>query len=71
MIIDPFGEILSEIKSFENEITTSKLIIEKIELSGGSRFKNSNRPELYKDIITTYHESDTTPVWMKEKTIKD
>ncbi len=71
MVIDPYGEVLSEIKSFENDIIISKITKDKIELSGGWRYKNARRPELYKDIIGGNHESDTTPVWMKEKKIKD
>jgi predicted amidohydrolase len=67
MIIDPYGEVLSEIKSFENEITIAKITKEKIERSGGWRYKNARRPELYKDIIGRSHTSQTTPVWMKEK----
>ncbi len=68
MIIDPYGEVLSEIRSFENEITVSKLTKEKIKLSGGWRYKNARRPELYKDIIGRDHKSDTRPVWVKNKT---
>ncbi|TXN37673.1 nitrilase [Flagellimonas hymeniacidonis] len=71
MIIDPYGEVLSEIKSFEDEITISKITKEKIKLSGGWRYKNARRPELYKDIIGENHKSDTTPVWMKKQTAKD
>ncbi len=71
MVIDPYGEVLSEIKSFENDIIISKITKDKIELSGGWRYKNARRPELYKDIIGGNHESDTTPVWLKEKKIKD
>ena len=67
MIIDPYGEVLSEIKSFKNDITISKISKEKIKLSGGWRYKNARRPELYKNIIGRDHKSDTTPVWMKEK----
>jgi predicted amidohydrolase len=70
MIIDPYGEVLSEIKSFENEITIAKITKEKIERSGGWRYKNARRPELYKDIIGRSHTSQTTPVWMKEKQSK-
>lgn len=66
MIIDPYGEVLSEIKSFENDITISKITKEKIQLSGGFRYKNARRPELYKDIIGRDHKSETTPVWMKQ-----
>ncbi len=66
MIIDPFGEVLSEIRSFDDGITISKLTKEKIKLSGGWRYKNARRPELYKDIIGSDHQSNTTPVWMQE-----
>jgi predicted amidohydrolase len=67
MIIDPYGEVLSEIKSFENDITISKITKDKLQLSGGWRYKNARRPELYKDIIGRDHKSDTTPIWMKGK----
>lgn len=70
MIIDPFGEVLSEIKSFEDEVTISKISKDKIPLSGGWRYKNARRPELYKEIIGREHTSDTTPVWMKETETK-
>lgn len=66
MIIYPYDEDLSEIKSFENDITISKITKNKIKLSGGWRYKNTLRPKLYKDIIGTNHESNTTPVWMKK-----
>ncbi|MDT7827167.1 nitrilase family protein [Pricia sp. S334] len=65
MIIDPYGEVLSEIKSFDDAITVAKISKEKIQLSGGWRYKNARRPELYRDIIGGEHKSDTTPVWMK------
>ena len=65
MIIDPFGEVLSEIRSFENDIAISKITKEKIRLSGGWRYRNARRPELYKEIIGATHQSETLPVWMK------
>ena len=67
MIIDPFGEILSEIKSFEDEITISKIVKNKIQLSGCWRYKNARRPELFKDIIGGKNESETKPVWLKNR----
>lgn len=66
MIIDPYGEVLSEVKSFEDEITISKLTKDKLKLAGGWRYKNARRPELYKEIIGAEHQSDTTPVWMQK-----
>ena len=71
MIIDPYGEVLSEIRSFEDDITISKLTKEKIQLSGGWRYKNARRPELYKNIIGRSHESDTKPVWLNDKASND
>ena len=66
MILDPYGEILSEIKSFEDEITIAQLTKDKIQLSGGWRYTNARRPELYKNILGKEHESSTKPVWMKK-----
>lgn len=67
MIIDPYGEILSEIRSFDNDITISKLTKDKLYLSGGSRYRNARRPELYKEIIGKEHQSETIPVWLNNK----
>ena len=66
MIIDPYGEIQSEIRSFENEITIATLTKEKIPLAGGFRYMNARRPELYRDIIGKEHSSNFKPVWIKE-----
>lgn len=65
MVIDPYGEVLSEIKSFDNNITIAKISKEKIKLSGGWRYKNARRPELYRDIIGREHKSETNPIWLK------
>lgn len=67
MILDPYGEILSEIRSFEDGITISKLTKEKIKLSGGWRYTNARRPDLYREILGRDHDSETTPVWLKEQ----
>lgn len=64
MIIDPYGEILNEIRSFENEIAIAKLTKDKIPLAGGHRYMNARRPELYRDIIGKEHTSNFRPVWI-------
>lgn len=71
MIIDPYGEVLAEVRSFKNEITLSKITKDKIKKSGGWRYKEARRPELYKDIIGRNHESETVPVWMKARKKED
>ncbi|MFY0651080.1 MAG: nitrilase family protein [Cyclobacteriaceae bacterium] len=65
MIIDPHGEVLTEIKSFKDAITIATISKDKIPLSGGFRYKNARRPELYKDIIGRKHKSDFKPIWIK------
>lgn len=67
MIIDPYGEVLSEINSFNNDLTISTLTKDKIKNAGGYRYLNARRPELYNDIIGKEHTSAFKPVWIKEK----
>lgn len=67
MIIDPYGEILSEVKSFEDEITISKITKDKLKLAGGWRYKNARRPDLYKHIIGKNHDPVVQPIWMQTK----
>lgn len=64
MILDPYGEILSEIKNFEDDIAIAKITKDKIKLSGGWRYKNARRPNLYKDILGKNHEPKLKPIWM-------
>lgn len=66
MILDPYGEVLSECHTFENDIALSKITKDKLVLCGGHRYKKARRPEIYKEILGKDHESQTKPVWMKE-----
>jgi predicted amidohydrolase len=66
MIIDPFGDILTEIRSFENDIISAMVDTEKIKRSGGRRYMNARRPELYRNIIGREHRSETRPIWLDE-----
>ncbi len=67
MIIDPYGELLTEIKSFNDSIAIATLTKDKIPLAGGFRYMNARKPELYRDIIGKEHTSVFKPVWIKEK----
>ena len=66
MILDPYGDVLTEIKSFENHISIATVTDDKLSLSGGYRYKNARKPGLYKDIIGADHESETKPIWLKQ-----
>lgn len=64
MILDPYGEVLTEIKSFDDQITTATITRDKLELAGGYRYRNARRPELYGDILGQHHKPALKPVWM-------
>lgn len=64
MIVDPFGDILAECRSFDDSFVTATLIPEKLIHSGGHRYIQARRPELYRDIIGQSHESNQKVVWM-------
>jgi len=65
MIIDPFGDILAECRSFEDSFVTTELFPSKLTEAGGSRYIKARRPELYKDIIGKPHQSEQKVAWLK------
>lgn len=64
MILDPYGEVLTEIKSFDDQISIATITRDKLELAGGYRYRNARRPELYADILGKDHKPALKPVWM-------
>jgi predicted amidohydrolase len=67
MIIDPFGDILAECRSFDDEIAIATITPGKLTDAGGYRYINARRPELYGDIIAQPHQSEQQVVWMKKE----
>ena len=67
MIIDPYGEVQCEVRSFDNEIAMAILTKEKLPLAGGFRYINARRPELYRHIIGQEHAANFKPVWIKDE----
>ncbi len=67
MILDPYGEVLSEIRSFDDDITIATLTKDKLALAGGYRYKKARRPELYRQIIGREHQPQTKPIWMQDE----
>jgi predicted amidohydrolase len=63
MIIDPFGDVVAECRSLDNEITFALLIPQKLTDAGGYRYIKARRPELYGDIIAQAHKSEQKVVW--------
>jgi predicted amidohydrolase len=65
MIIDPFGDIIAECRSFDDDIAVAFLNPEKLTDAGGHRYINARRPELYGEILAAPHASEQKVVWMK------
>lgn len=59
MIIDPYGEILSECHELGDDVTVALCTAQKIENSSGQRYIRARRPELYGDLVA---EQTTAPV---------
>jgi len=67
MILDPFGDILAECRTFENSFASATIIPEKLTQAGGYRYINARRPELYRDIIGQNHQSELKVVWLNSE----
>ena len=65
MILDPFGDIMAEIRSFDDTTCTAVLTRDKLTAAGGYRYRNARRPELYADILGREHSSATVPIWLR------
>ena len=67
MIIDPYGDIIAECRSFNNSIATATITPEKLAQAGGSRYLKARRPDLYRDIIGQPHKPEQAVVWLKDE----
>ena len=66
MILDPFGEVLVECHSLDDEVVVGQLTAEKISVSSGQRYLKARRPELYDRLIEP-QESVTLPGWQMKR----
>jgi len=65
MILNPYGEIMSECRSLYNEFVIAELQYDDLQMAGGYRYKKARRPELYKDILGTSHQPDQQVSWIE------
>jgi len=66
MILDPFGDILAECRSFSNDFVIATLNEEKLKLAGGYRYMKARRPELYRDILGKEHHAEQRVSWLHQ-----
>jgi predicted amidohydrolase len=64
MILDPFGDILSECRNLGDDLVTATISPEKLALAGGTRYIMARRPEIYKDIIGQPHQPEQKVIWL-------
>jgi predicted amidohydrolase len=67
MIIDPYGDVLSECRELDNDLAIATCTAEKLSLSGGHRYKKARRPDLYGKIISQPHVAEQKVVWMSKE----
>ena len=65
MILDPYGDILAECRSFSDEYVMADCTPDKLNLAGGYRYMKARRPELYKEIIGKTHKAEQKVSWME------
>jgi len=66
MIIDPFGDIISECRTLGDDYVTALITSEKLTQAGGYRYLQARRPDLYRDIIGQPHKPDQKVAWLKK-----
>ncbi|PKL26194.1 MAG: nitrilase [Spirochaetae bacterium HGW-Spirochaetae-3] len=64
MIIDPFGDVLSECRNLDDQYVVADVVPEKLSLAGGYRYIKARKPELYRDIIGMDHEPEQKVAWL-------
>jgi len=67
MIIDPFGDILSECRNLDNDFTTALITPEKLEKAGGYRYLNARRPNLYQHLLSQDHNPQLKVSWLVDE----
>ena len=66
MIIDPFGDVIAECRTLDDEFVTADLSLKNLHRLVDSDIPQARRPELYKDIIGGDHEAELKISWMNE-----
>ena len=66
MIIDPFGDVLTECRSLDDEVVVAEITPEKLTQAGGYRYTQARRPDLYKDIIGADHKAELKVSWIDQ-----
>src|SRR6185437_14108851 len=64
MVSDPFGDKIAECRTLGDDVAIATCAHEKIARSGGYRYREARKPELYRDILGAEHRSEQKVAWM-------
>jgi predicted amidohydrolase len=64
MVLDPFGDVIAECRTLGDDVAIATCAHEKIARSGGYRYREARKPELYRDILGAEHRSEQKVAWM-------
>ena len=64
MVLDPFGDVIAECRLLGNDIAIASCDQQKLALSGGHRYREARKPELYRHILGAEHRSQQKVAWM-------
>jgi predicted amidohydrolase len=68
MILDPFGEVISECHKLDDDVTVALCTAEKLPLASGRRYLRARRPDLYGKLVEPPTEAPVTePGWKLRK----
>jgi predicted amidohydrolase len=65
MILDPFGDILAECRSFDDSYVCAMIQPEKLKAAGGTRYIQARRPDLYREILGQAHAPVQKVSWIQ------
>jgi predicted amidohydrolase len=67
MILDPWGNIMAECRSLEDQVVVAECTAENFNISSAKRYIQARRPELYRDILGKDHRPVTRVEWMENR----
>jgi predicted amidohydrolase len=64
MVIDPFGDVIAECRLLGNDVAIATCTHEKLAQSGGHRYREARKPELYGPVLGAAHRPEQNVAWM-------
>ena len=66
MVIDPFGDVIAECRLLGDDVAIATCTHEKLAQSGGHRYRQARRPELYGPVLGAAHRPEQKVAWLSQ-----